>query len=116
MNTGSIPPILPGEMPPPEAVSSLTRFRESVADSLFFMSRTFPKLLTLRSSPGAWTGFRILLGAIGAGLVLLPLGLWSAWPFAIVGLVLFMLAVLLPALRQDRGPRPVIDRPGAELV
>ena len=90
MNTGSIPPILPGEMPPPEALSSLTRFRESIADSLFFMSRTFPKLLTLRSSPSAWTGFRILLGAIGAGLVVLPLSLWNAWAFAIVGLALWL--------------------------
>jgi len=116
MNTGSIPPILPGEMPPPEAVSSLTRFRESVADSLFFMSRTFPKLLTLRSSPSAWTGFRILVGAIGAGLVVLPLSLWNAWAFAIVGLALFMLAVLLPPLRQDRGTPQVIEQLGAYLV
>src|SRR6266705_4830368 len=116
MNTGSIPPILPGEMPPPEAVSSLTRFRESVADSLFFMSRTFPKLLTLRSRPSAWTGFRILLGAIGAGLVVLPLSLWNAWAFAIVGLALFLLAVLLPPLRHDRGTAQAIEQLGAYLV
>jgi len=116
MSTGSIPPILPGEMPPAEAVSSLTRFRESVADSLFFMSRKFPKLLTLRSSPSAWTGFRILLGVLGAGLVVLPLSLWNAWAFAIVGLALFMLAVLLPPLRQDRGTAQAIEQLGAYLV
>jgi len=116
MSTGSIPPILPGEMPPAEAVSSLTRFRESIGDSLFFMSRTFPKLLTLRSRPSAWTGFRILLGAIGAGLVVLPLSLWNAWAFAIVGLALFMLAVLLPPLRQDRGTAQAIEQLGAYRV
>jgi hypothetical protein len=116
MNTGSIPPILPGEMPSAEGVTSLTRFRESVADSLFFMSRTFPKLLTLPSSPSAWTGFRILLGVLGAGLVVLPLSLWNAWAFAIVGLALFMLAVLLPPLRQDRGTAKAIEQLGAYLV
>ena len=79
-------------------------------------SRTFPKLLTLRSSPSAWTGFRIVLGAIGAGLVVLPLSLWNAWAFAIVGLALFMLAVLLPPLRQDRGTPQVIEQLGAYLV
>src|SRR5260370_16742822 len=102
MHASSTPPILPGEMPPAEVTSSLARFRDSVADSLFFVSRTFPKVLTLRSSPSAWTAFRILLGIAGASLVVLPLSLWNAWAFAPVGLALFLLAVLLPPLRQDR--------------
>ena len=116
MSTGSIPPILPSEMPPVEAVSSFARFRESVADSLFFVSRTFPKVLTLRSTPRAWTAFRILLGTAGAALVVLPLSLWNAWAFAIVGLGLFMLAVLLPPLRRDRGTAQAIVQLGAYLV
>jgi hypothetical protein len=116
MSTGSIPPILPSEMPPTEVVSSFTRFRESVADSLFFVSRAFPKVLTLRSTPRAWTAFRILLGTAGASLVVLPLSLWNAWAFAIVGLALFMLAVLLPPLRQDRGTAEAIEQLGAYLV
>jgi hypothetical protein len=116
MSTGSIPPILPGELPPAEAMSSFARFRESVADSLFFVSRSYPKLLTLRSTPSAWTGFRILLGALGAALVVLPLSLWNAWAFAPVGLLMFMLAVLLPPLRQDRGTTQAIEQLGAYLV
>jgi len=116
MSASSTPPILPGEMPPAEVVSSFARFRESVADSLFFVSRTFPKVLTLRSSPSAWTGFRILLGVAGASLVVLPLSLWNAWAFAPVGLVLFLLAVLLPPLRQDRGSAQAIEQLGAYLV
>jgi hypothetical protein len=116
MSTGSIPPILPSEIPPAQAVSSLTRFRESVADSLFFVSRAFPKVLTLRSTPRAWTAFRILLGAAGAALVVLPLSLWNAWAFAIVGLALFMLAVLLPPLRHDRGTAEAVEQLGAYLV
>jgi hypothetical protein len=116
MSTGSIPPILPGELPPAEALSSVARFRMSIADSLFLISRTYPKLLTLRSTPTAWTGFRILLGVLGAGLVVLPLGLWNAWAFAPVGLALFLLAVLLPPLRQDRGSAQAIEQLGAYLV
>ena len=116
MNASSTPPILPGEMPPAEVTSSLARFRDSVADSLFFVSRTFPKVLTLRSSPSAWTAFRILLGIAGAALVVLPLSLWNAWAFAPVGLVLFLLAVLLPPLRQDCGSAQAIAQLGAYLV
>jgi len=116
MSASSTPPIPPGEMPPAEVVSSFARFRDSVADSLFFVSRTFPKVLTLPSSPSAWTAFRILLGIAGAALVVLPLSLWNAWAFAPVGLVLFLLAVLLPPLRQDRGSAQAIEQLGAYLV
>ena len=116
MSTDSIPPLLPDQIPPAETVSSLARFRLSIADSLFFASRTFPKVLTLRSTPRAWTGFRILLGAAGAALVVLPLSLWNGWAFAPVGLALFMLAVLLPPLRRDRGSAGAIEQLGAYLV
>src|ERR1700741_5266111 len=116
MSAGSTPPILPDQMPPGEVVSSFGRFRDPVADSLFFVSRTFPKVFTLRSSPSAWTGFRILLGIAGAALVVLPLSLWNAWAFAPVGLALFLLAVLLPPLRQDRGSTQAIKQLGAYLV
>jgi hypothetical protein len=116
MNASSTPPILPGEMPPAEVASTLARFRDSVADSLFFVSRTFPKVLTLRSGPSAWTVFRILLGIAGAALVVLPLSLWNAWAFAPVGLVLFLLSVLLPPLRRDLGSAQAIAQLGAYLV
>jgi hypothetical protein len=101
---------------PPAAASSFARFRESVADSLFFVSKTYPKLLSLRSTPKAWTAFRILLGIFGAALVVLPLSLWNAWAFSPVGLVLFLLAVLLPPLRQDPGTRQAVEQLGAYCV
>ena len=52
----------------------------------------------------------------GAALVVLPLSLWNAWAFAPVGLALFMLAVLLPPLRRDRGTKQTIEQLGAYLV
>jgi len=110
------PPLFPGDLPPAEAVSGIARFRDSAADSIFQVSRAFPKLLAFRSTPGAWTAFRLLLGIIGAGLVVLPLSLWNAWAFAPVGLVLFLLAVLLPPIRQDRGTAEAVQQLGAYLV
>src|SRR5882724_9870183 len=116
MSTDSIPPLLPGELPPTEALSGLAQFRESVAESVFFLSRNFPKLLTLRSTPRAWTAFRVMLGFAGAALVVLPLSLWNAWAFAPVGLALFLLAVLLPPLKVDRGTAQTIHQLGAYHV
>lgn len=116
MSDHSNPPLFPGDLPPAEAVSGIARFRDSAADSIFQVSRAFPKLLAFRSTPGAWTAFRVLLGIIGAGLVVLPLSLWNAWAFAPVGLVLFLLAVLLPPIRQDRGTAEAVQQLGAYLV
>lgn len=116
MNTSSIPPLLPGETPAADALTGVARLRESIADSLFLASRAFPRLLTFRATPRAFTLFRVLLGAIGASLVVLPLSLWNAWAFAPVGLVLFLVAVLLPPLRHDPGSAEAIERLGAYLV
>src|SRR5439155_8539593 len=116
MNDHSHPPIFPGDLPPAEAVSGIARFRDSAADSLFQIAQAYPKLLALRSTPGAWTAFRVALGFIGAGLVVLPLSLWNAWAFAPVGLVFFLLAVLLPPIRRDRGAAKAVQQLGAYLV
>src|SRR5215467_244025 len=116
MGDHSHPPLFPGDLPPAEDVSGMARFRDSVADSIFQVSRAFPKLLAFRSTPGAWATFRVVLGVVGAGLVVLPLSLWNAWAFAPVGLVLFLLAVLLPPIRQDRGTSEAIQQLGAYLV
>src|SRR5262245_34491677 len=116
MSDHSHPPLFPGDLPPAEAVSGPMRLRDSVADSIFQISRAFPKLLAFRSTSSAWTAIRGLLGIIGAGLVVLPLSLWNAWAFAPVGLVLFLLAVLLPPIRQDRGSADAVHQLGAYLV
>ena len=48
--------------------------------------------------------------------MVLPLSLWNAWAFAPVGLALFLLAVLLPPIRQDRGTAKAVQQLGAYLV
>ena len=116
MNEEPHPPLFTGDLPPTGTASGYSRFRESVADSLFHLSRAFPKLVSVGSTPGAWTFFRVLLGAAGAGMVVLPLSLWNGWAFAPVGLVLFLLAVLLPPVRRDRGTGKAQKQLGAYLV
>ena len=115
MNEEQHSPLFPGDLPP-ETASGYSRLRDSLADSLFHISRAFPKLLALRSMPSAWTVFRLMLGGIGAGMVVLPLSLWNGWAFAPVGLVLFLLAVLLPPVRKSRGGRRASEQLGAYLV
>jgi len=116
MNDHPHPTISPGDLPPAEAVSSVARIRLTVADTLFQVTRAYPKLLAYRSTPGAWTAMRVAAGIAGAGLVVLPLSLWNAWAFAPVGLVLFLLAVLVPPIRQDRGTSEAIQQLGAYVV
>jgi hypothetical protein len=116
MNDHPHPPIFPGDLPPAEAASSIARVRDAIAETLFQVTRAYPKLLAFRSTPGAWTALRVAVGIAGAGLVVLPLGLWNAWAFAPVGLVLFLLAVLLPPIRRDRGAAEAIQQLGAYLV
>jgi hypothetical protein len=110
------PPLFPGDLPPAGAMSSIARVRNAVADTLFQATRAYPKLLAYRSTPGAWTAMRLLAGIAGAALVVLPLSLWNAWAFAPVGLVLFLLAVLLPPIRQDPGTAKAIQQLGAYRV
>jgi len=55
----------------------------------------------LRRNPRSWMFFRIFLGIAGAALVLLPLGLGSSFVPAIVGLAMFISAILLPPARPD---------------
>jgi hypothetical protein len=109
-------PLAPGDLPPAAGLSSVARARQAVADTLFQVTLAYPKLLAYRSTPGAWTALRVAAGIAGAGLVVLPLSLWNAWAFAPVGLVLFLLAVLLPPIRQDRGTEETIRQLGAYLV
>jgi hypothetical protein len=71
-------------------------------DGVFAICSLVPRITHLRRSPSSWLVFRVLLGFAGAALVVLPLGVWKSWLAAIVGLVMFLAAVLLPP------PKPAI--------
>jgi hypothetical protein len=84
-----------------QQLSVPARLRNFAIGSLFALVLLVPKLLRVRRDPRAWTIFRVLLGFIGADLVILPLSLWNSWLAAIAGLGLFLLAILLPSARPN---------------
>jgi hypothetical protein len=89
----------------------LPRVRGFFGAAFFLALRRFPRLLQLHRNESSWTLFRIALGCAGAALVVLPLGLWNGWMTAIFGLVLFVVAVLLPPAETESST----DRKAREL-
>ena len=81
--------------------SSVTRLRNIAVGAAFAVVLLIPKMLHLRRNPRSWAGFRILLGIAGAALVVLPIGLWKSYLLGVVGLAMFIAAILLPAARPD---------------
>ena len=77
------------------------RLRNAAIGGLFALVLIVPRIMRLRRNPRSWMFFRIFLGVAGAALVLLPLGLGSSFVPAIVGLAMFISAILLPPARPD---------------
>jgi hypothetical protein len=72
------------------------KLRNTAVGILFALVLLIPRILHLRRNPHSWRLFCILLGIAGAGLVILPLGLGNNYYYALVGMVLFIAAILLP--------------------
>jgi hypothetical protein len=92
MSTTSNPPIAQ-----PESIGK--KFRHLAVGTLFAVILLIPKLLHLRRNPGSWKLFRIFLAVGGAALVILPLGAWSSFYPAVIGLAMFVGAILLPSAK-----------------
>jgi len=78
-----------------------TRLRNAGIVSLFAVALLIPKIVHLRRSTRSWFAFRIALAVVGASFVLLPLALWDSYLLAVVGLAMFITAILLPSARPD---------------
>ena len=72
------------------------KLRNAAVGILFTLVLLIPRLLHLRRNPRSWRLFCILLGIAGAALVILPLGLVNNYLYALVGMVMFIAAILLP--------------------
>ena len=72
------------------------RLRQFAVGALFALVLLIPKILHARRNPRSWLVFRIFLGAAGAALVVLPFGLETSFVPAIIGLAMFIAAILLP--------------------
>jgi hypothetical protein len=77
------------------------RLRAAAIGALFALVLLVPKILHLRRNPRTWFLFRLALGLVGAAIVVLPLGLSTSWFASIVGLAMFLTAVLLPPAKRD---------------
>ena len=87
------------------------RSKNFAGAALFLLIRKSPKLLELYRNEKAWTLFRVALACLGAAMVVLPLALWTGYFTALIGLVLFVVAILLPPAELESET----DRKAAEL-
>jgi hypothetical protein len=86
-------------MAQPESFSR--RLRHLVIGTLFALVLLIPKILQARRNPRSWMLFRIFLAIGGVALVITPLGAWSSYAPAVVGLVMFISAILLPPAKPE---------------
>src|SRR5437879_2049927 len=92
MSTTSTPALAP-----PDSFGK--RMRHLFVGALFTLVLLIPKMLQLRRNPRSWMLFRIFLAIAGPALVIFPLGTGSYIP-AIVGLAMFVSAILLPPAKS----------------
>src|SRR5260370_42148276 len=101
-------------LPQPEGFGK--RVRQLVVGTLFALVLLIPKILHVRRNPRSWTLLRVFLGVAGAALVLLPLGLWTSFVPAVVGLAIFVSAILLPPTKPDTNADDKAHELGALVV
>jgi hypothetical protein len=80
---------------------AFTRLRNAGIVGLFAVALLIPKIVHLRRNEGSWFAFRIVLAVVGASFVLLPLALWDSYLLSVVGLAMFVGAILLPSAKPD---------------
>jgi hypothetical protein len=77
------------------------RLRHLAVGALFALVLLIPKALHVRRNPRSWLLVRVFLGIAGAALVVLPMGAWSSYVPAVVGLAMFISAILLPPSKPE---------------
>jgi hypothetical protein len=92
------------------------RLRNAAMAAAFAAVLLIPRILRLRHNPRSWMAFRMLLGIAGAAFVVLPLGLWNSYLLAVVGLAMFIGAILLPPPTPDTSAEDKARQLGALVV
>jgi hypothetical protein len=96
--------------------SSFRKLRQFAIGALFALVLLIPKILHVRRNPRSWLLFRMFLGVAGAALVVLPVGLGTSFVPAIVGLAMFISAILLPPAKPDTSADDKARELGALVV
>jgi hypothetical protein len=84
-----------------ESQRSATSLRDVLIGALFSVVLLVPKLLHLRRNPKSWMFFRIFLGLVGASLVIVPVGMGNSFFLSLLGLAMFIGAILLPPAKPN---------------
>ena len=92
------------------------RVRNFAIGMLFAAVQLIPTLLQARRNPRSWMVFRVFLALAGAALVLLPLGSNASFLPAILGLCMFLTAILLPPARPVAADTDIAHQLGAFVV
>ena len=92
------------------------RLRQLAVGALFALVLLIPKILDVRRNPRSWMVLRIFLGVAGAALAVLPLGLGTGFVPAIVGLAMFISAILLPPAKPATNAGDKAHELGALVV
>jgi len=87
------------------------KLRKTLIGAGFAVILLIPKVLRLRRDERSWVIFRLVLGVVGAALVILPIGFFGSYFLAVAGLVMFIVAILLPPPKATSG----IDDKAREL-
>ncbi|HKM82273.1 MAG TPA: hypothetical protein VJY15_15090 [Candidatus Acidoferrum sp.] len=96
--------------------SLFQRAKSFIGAALFLAIHRFPRLLQLHRNEKSWTLFRIALACLGAAIVILPLSLWNGWITASFGLLLFVVAILLPPAQLESATDRKARELGAQTV
>ena len=87
------------------------RLRRAALFVLFALVLLIPKTLGLRRQPQVWNALRTAVALLGAALVVVPMAFASSWVAAMIGLALFLLALLAAPAK----PKKSVDERAREL-
>ena len=100
--------------PPSESLTA--KFRSLALSILFALVLLGPKLLRLHHDKRCWMAFRLVLAATGTLLVIQPLRLLNPWLPGIIGLAMFLMAILLPPATPMTSVNDKVRELGALVV
>jgi len=92
------------------------KVRKTVIGAGFAVVLIVPKVLNLRRNESSWVAFRTILGLFGAALVILPIGFYSSYFLAVIGLGIFIAAIMLPPAKATSGTDDKARELGALVV
>jgi hypothetical protein len=98
----------------PEGFSK--RLRHLATETLFAFVLLISKILHARRNPRPRLFFRIFLGVAGAAMVVFPIGLGTGFVPAIVGLVMFIGAILLPPAKPGANANDIARKLGTLVI